>query len=200
VEAAAKAGTVVIFWPLFPEYAQRWLVQRAKLHKKTLTQEAAAWLVQEAGEGLRRLDQELAKACGYVGDRAEVTQEDVEACFGYERSLSPYEWLTAVRQKNAAKSMLTLKRLLDDDEEPLKLLAIATSGVREWVETKERGPQAWSRFPYAELERRPMEELLEGVSCCVEAHQSIKSGKETPSMALTLLTLRLCGLESFNPR
>jgi DNA polymerase III subunit delta len=198
VEAAAKAGAVVIFWPMFPEYAQRWIIQRAKLYKKTLSPEAAAWLIQEAGEGLRRLDQELVKACLFVGDRAEITQEDIEACFGYERALSPYEWLTAVRQKNAARSMLTLKRLLEDDEEPLKLLAIATSSVREWVEAKEKGPQPWSRIPPAELEIRPMKELLEGISYCVEAHQNIKSGKETPPMALTLLTLRLCGLQTLH--
>ncbi|OGR89069.1 MAG: DNA polymerase III subunit delta [Elusimicrobia bacterium RIFCSPLOWO2_01_FULL_59_12] len=170
VEAVMKAGTAVIFWPLFPEHAQRWAVQRARLYKKTLTPEAAAWLVQEAGEGLRRLDQELAKAAVYVGDRPGIVREDVEACFGYEKALSPFEWLTAVRQKKTGPSMWTLRQLLEEDEEPLKLLAMATYSVRDWIKSGERE---------------------EGLSYCVEAHQTIKTGKETPAMALTLLTLRL---------
>jgi DNA polymerase III delta subunit len=36
------------------------------------------------------------------------------------------------------------------------------------------------------------EALTEALGQCVEAEQSIKTGKETPEMALTLLTLGLC--------
>ena len=169
---AGQAGAVVIFWPMFPENAQRWLVQRARGYKKTLTPDSAAWLIQEAGAGLRRLDQELIKACDFVGGRAEILREDLEACFGYQAVPSPYDWLTAIRQKKVPQSMRTLRQLLEEDEEPLKLLAMATYSVRDWVKTEER--------PAGEL------------SCCVEAHQNIKTGKETPAMALTLLTLRLC--------
>ena len=175
---AGQAGAVVVFWPLYPENAQRWLVQRARLYKKTLAPESASWLVQEAGVGLRRLDQELLKACAYIGSRTEIAREDLEACFGYQAALSPYDWLTAIRQKKVPQSMRTLRQLLEEDEEPLKLLAMATYSVREGVKNNEERP--------------------EGLSFCVEAHQSIKTGKDTPSMALTLLTLRLCGLESLH--
>jgi DNA polymerase-3 subunit delta len=178
IEAVGAAGAVVIFWPLYPEQAQRWLLQRAKHYNKTLSPDSASWLVQEAGVGLRRLDQELLKACDYVGGRGEITREDLEACFGYQAELSPYEWLTAIQQKKVPQSMRTLRQLLEEDEEPLKLLAMATYAMRDKVKNNEG--------------------LTEGLSFCVEAHQSIKTGKETPSMALTLLTLRLCGLESLD--
>jgi DNA polymerase-3 subunit delta len=183
---------------LFPEQAQRWLVQRARTYHKNLSSDATAWLVEEAGEGLRTLDQELAKACAYVGGRPEISREDVEACFGYGREQSPYEWLAAVRQKKYPQAMRTLRQLLEEDEEPLKLLAIATGSVRDWIQIKESGLPKWQgrrgdeSLVMRDLEKRPVEELVEGLSCCVEAHQSIKTGKETPEMALTLLTLRLC--------
>jgi DNA polymerase III subunit delta len=204
VEAALQAGSVVIFWPMFPDQAQRWLVARAKHYQKTLDPQAATWLIQEAGESLRRLDQELAKASIYVGGRPQVTQEDLEESFGYQKALSPYEWVTALRQKKSAASLATLEKLLEDDEEPLKLIAIATGSLRDWIEMKEKGsPTVGFRRPggrrddgwiLQELEKRSVEELVEGLSYCVEAHQTIKTGKETPAMALTLLTLRLCGL------
>ncbi len=177
VQAVMKVGLAVIFWPMFPENAQRWALQRVKNYKKSLTPDGAAWLVQETGEGLRRLDQELAKAAVYVGERPTITREDLEACFGYEKALSPFEWINALRQRRSVQSMRALRQLLAEDEEPLKLLAMATYSVRDWMKQEER---------------------REGLSFCVEAHQSIKTGKETPAMALTLLTLRLCGLQSLN--
>ena len=42
-----------------------------------------------------------------------------------------------------------------------------------------------------ELGRWSEAALAEGVRRCVEAEQAIKTGKETPEMALTLLTLTL---------
>src|SRR5262249_35093654 len=83
VEAVSRLGQVVIFWPLFTEPAQRWALQRATQYGKNLAPEAGGWLVQQAGEGLRLLDQEIAKCCAYVGDRPAITLEDVQASFGY---------------------------------------------------------------------------------------------------------------------
>jgi DNA polymerase-3 subunit delta len=203
VEAVMTSGSAVIFWPLFPDQAQRWLMNRVKLYKKSLDPDAAAWLVKESGEGLRRLDQELQKAAVYVGGRPDITREDLEESSGYQKAQSPYEWLAAVRQKKYEPSMRMLRQLLEDDEEPLKLLAMATGSLRDWIVIKESGqaPKFYGRGARDEgqllqdLERRSAAELVEGLSCCVEAHQTIKTGKETPEMALTLLTLRLCGLQ-----
>jgi DNA polymerase III delta subunit len=36
------------------------------------------------------------------------------------------------------------------------------------------------------------DKLAEGIHHCVKTEQAIKTGKETPDMALTLLTLSLC--------
>src|SRR4029077_4848329 len=116
VEAAMRSGDVVIFWPLYPEAAQRWLIQRAKRYAKTIRPEAAAWLIQEMGEGLRTLDQELAKLSAYTGERTEITREDCEICFGYQKASSPFEWLNAIRQRESQVSMQTLRRLLDEGE------------------------------------------------------------------------------------
>src|SRR5258706_12790528 len=37
VEALGQVGQVVVFWPLFPDQAQRWLLQRAKHYQKSMT-------------------------------------------------------------------------------------------------------------------------------------------------------------------
>jgi DNA polymerase-3 subunit delta len=204
LEAVSEKGQVVIFWPLFPEAAQRWLMSRAKTCGKTISQDAAAWLVQQAGEGLRLLDQELQKASCFVGERPDIGIEDVQAAFGYDKALSPYEWLARIRQRKGKEAVALLKHLLQQNEEPIRLLAMLSGAVRDWLTAKNSGdsPQALAaRFRlrrgeenqfFHDLNGYSENDLMEGLTACVEADASIKTGKENPEMALTLLTLRFC--------
>ena len=208
VDAVATLGQVVIFWPMFPENAQRWLLQRAKKYQKTVDPQAASWLVQQAGESLRLLDGELQKASLYVGDRPSISLGDVQAAFGYTKASSPYDWLSLLRQQNGIQALKILKRLLAEGEEPIYLLAILSGSLREWLAIKESGenPQTIAaRFNLKrgdeyrfleELKRFSVEDLTEGIAACVSAEQAIKTGKETPEMGLTLLTLRLGRFET----
>ena len=102
MEKIQEIGQVVIFWPLFPEQAHRWLLQRARHYKKDLDSEAAGWLLQQTGESLRLLDQELAKCSVYTGERPLIGLEDVQASFGYHKASSPFDWL----QQRYAKKMI----------------------------------------------------------------------------------------------
>jgi DNA polymerase-3 subunit delta len=205
VEAVAAVGQVVIFWPPFPEQAQRWVMARAKHYKKSLSLQAAAWLVSQSGEGLRLLDQELAKCATYIGERPDIDLEDLQISFGYQKAGSPYDWVTAVRQTKSSTALIVLNRLLKEGEEPIRLLALLSHTLRDWLGAKSPGQNAamlGMRFHVKrgeehrfvqELDRWSEEALVEGLRQCVEADEGIKTGKETPEMALTLLTLSLCG-------
>jgi DNA polymerase-3 subunit delta len=209
VESIIDHGQVVIFWPMFPEAAARWVVQRAKqIYKKSIPPETAAWLVQQLGEPLRPLDQELAKVSAYVGGRPEITLEDLQASFGYEKASSPFEWLAAIRGKNAAEAARVLQALLEEGEEPHRLLALVSRALRDWLSAKGSGENAAMlamRFHLKrgeenqfvrEMGRWTEAALMKAIEDSLQAEQSIKSGKENPEMSLSLLTLRLCGLES----
>jgi DNA polymerase-3 subunit delta len=210
VSAISAAGAVVVFWPPFPEQAQRWTIERVKRHQKTLTPEAAAWLVQETEPGLRFLDQELQKVCCYVGGRPVITLEDAQAAFGMPRASSPYAWTDAIRRKDPAHALQTLGHLLEEGEEPVRLLAMISGSVRDWLDMKNVGDApgpAW-RFRLKPKEEASLKkdlagwsekQLLEGMSDCVEAQLEVKTGGEDPKMALTFLSLRLCGLEGAHP-
>ena len=47
-----------------------------------------------------------------------------------------------------------------------------------------------------ELSRWSEKDLIDGIGECLQMEQAIKTGKETPDMALTLLTLGLCGAQA----
>jgi DNA polymerase-3 subunit delta len=207
VEAVARKGQVVIFWPMFPEQARSWVVARAKHYKKTMSSEAAGWLVQQSGEGLRLLDQEIAKCASYVGERPDIDLEDVQISFGYHKASSPFDWTASIRRHDASAALQVLNQLLIEGEEPVRLLALLSRTLRDWLGTKgagenpamlamrfhlKRGEE--NRFAQ-ELGRWTEEMLTDGLVQCVETEQAIKTGKETPEMALTLLTLGLCRRE-----
>jgi len=92
-----------------------------------------------------------------------------------------------------------------EGEEPIRLLALLSRTLRDWLAAKSMGGNTAmlamrfhvkrgeeNRFRQ-ELERWSEDALTDGLQQCVETEQAIKTGKETPEMALTLLTLRLCG-------
>jgi DNA polymerase-3 subunit delta len=213
VETLLKIGQAVIFWPPFPEQAQRWAVERARHYKKSLSPEAAAWLVQQSGEGLRLLDQELAKGAAYVGERPQIDLDDVQTSFGYQKAGSPFDWLASIRRQKGASAVKVLNQLLLEGEEPVRLLALLSRSLRDWLGAKSMGESAGMlgmRFHVKrgeethfvqDLGRWSEDALAEGVRQCVEAEQAIKTGKETPEMAMTLLTLALSRAESaYAPR
>jgi len=204
VEWISTVGQVVIFWPLFPEQAQRWAVERAtKQYKKSLPLQAASWLVSHATEGLHFIDQELAKAAAFVGGRPEIDLEDLQMSFGYNRLASPFEWLNTIRRKDAGKALATLERLLDEGEEPIRLLALLSRTLRDYLASlslREPASNLAMRFHVKrgeenrfaqELARWREEELTEAIRLCVETEQALKTGQETPLVGITLLTLRI---------
>lgn len=204
VDWISLAGQAVIFWPLFPEQAQRWTIERASKHyKKTLSGQAAAWLVQQTTEGLRFLDQELGKVAAYVGGRPAIELEDLQESFGYTRLASPFEWLNSIRRKDSGKALNMLKRLLDEGEEPIRLLALLSRTIRDYlacVSLREPAANLAMRFHVKrgeegrfaqELGRWTEEELIDAVRRCVEIDQALKTGQETPSVGMTLLTLEI---------
>lgn len=207
IQAVSAIQAPVIFWTLFPEQARTWLMQRAKHYQKTLASDAAAWLLQEAGEGLRQLDQELQKCALFVGGRPEIELEDVQASFGYGKASSPYEWIDAIRRKQPARGLAILRDLLDEGEEPIRLLALLSRAVRDWLTAQHPRETPMSlamRFHVRrgqenafvqELRRWSEAELAAGLQRCVLAEQRIKSGRETPEIALTGLCLSFCGAE-----
>jgi DNA polymerase-3 subunit delta len=203
VQTLLNAGQVVIFWPPYPEQAARWVMERAHHYKKTLSPQAAGWIVQQSGDSLRFLDQELAKCASYVGQRPEIDLDDVQTSFGYQRASSPYDWITYLRQQKGSTAVQVLDQLMKEGEESIRLLALLSRTLRDWLAAKSLGGNVTmmamrfhikrgeeNRFRQ-ELDRWTEEALTEGLRQCVETEQTIKTGKETPEMGLTLLTLAL---------
>jgi DNA polymerase III subunit delta len=107
-----------------------WLRQRAAGEGITVGEEAAHTLVQWVGDDSARLLGEVRKAAlaGEAGART-VGVREVAAVVGEQRLSDVFDLTRAVERRDAGQALRLLDRLLVT-EEPMRLLALLTRGVR----------------------------------------------------------------------
>lgn len=107
-----------------------WCVQRAAAHGKQLTVQAARLLVDLVGPEMGLLDQELAKLAIYVGDAKRIDPDDVDKLVGHSRGENMWKIFDAIAAANTSEALAILDRLLDQGEEPLRILGAFSMQLR----------------------------------------------------------------------
>jgi DNA polymerase-3 subunit delta len=118
---------------------QKWLQKLAQNdYGKKLEQEAAALIIQLAGDGLTLLQQEIAKLAAFVGDAPEITRDDVPKVVGGWRTETTWVMLDAVRDGQPGKAIEALDKLLKSGDAPQKILGGVTFTFRKFADATER--------------------------------------------------------------
>lgn len=115
-KAIAKCGTLVKCDLLKPRAIGAWLTDRAsKRHGKRLASTAAHRLFEHLGAPLGVLDAELSKLAAYVGDRDEITVQDIEALTGQHREEKVFGVIDAVSSKDCAGALRHWEQVMATD-------------------------------------------------------------------------------------
>jgi DNA polymerase-3 subunit delta len=108
-----------------------WCVQwAAACHAKQLVQPAAELLVELVGPEMGQLDQELSKLAVYVGDRKRIDAPDVDRLVGSSRAENTWKIFDAIGAGRPGEALALLDRLLDQGEEPLRILGAFSMQLR----------------------------------------------------------------------
>jgi DNA polymerase-3 subunit delta len=110
-----------------PAWCVLWASAR---HGKQLAQPAAASLVELIGPEMGQLDQELLKLSVYVGDRGRIDAGDVDKLVGSSRAESTWKIFDAIGGGRAGEALALLDRLLDQGEDPLRILGAFSMQLR----------------------------------------------------------------------
>jgi DNA polymerase III subunit delta len=122
-ELAAKAE--VIEFPIMKEPAiVEWLKARARKNQKVLAEQAARLMVGHLGTSLRTHANELEKLMTYTGERAEITEKDVEEVVGVSRAYNVFELTKAIGTGDKAKCAEIILRMLAHDKDQRQLLFV----------------------------------------------------------------------------
>src|SRR5205085_2744898 len=91
---------------------------------------AAALLVELIGPEMGLLDQELLKLTSYVGDRKRIDVQDVDTLVGRSRAENTWKIFDAIGAGQTREALAILDRLLDQGDDPHRLLGAFSSQLR----------------------------------------------------------------------
>jgi DNA polymerase-3 subunit delta len=153
------------------------------------------------------LDNEISKLAIYTAERNQILPEDVEAVVGELRAHTVFEFCDAVCSRNLPKSMALLTRLMEAGITPFfiiwhlrarlkSLLNIANMIAEGKTSAQIAASQRMASFQVDKLVRQSVnfDEGLVGKDFdqLYQTELGLKTGKQKPRTAMTLLTYRLC--------
>lgn len=110
------------------QWAGEWAVSR---YRKKLPLAAGQLLVDHVGAEMGMLDRELDKLSVYIGDRDTITAQDVDKLVGNHRAESAWKVFDLIGQGDAAGALRFVQRLLEQGEEPFRLVGAFAFQLRK---------------------------------------------------------------------
>jgi DNA polymerase-3 subunit delta len=110
-----------------PEWCMKWC---AAQYGKQLAGTAARLLVDLVGPQMGLLDQELSKLAAYAGSAGRIDAPDVDHLVGQSRTENTWKIFDLIGEAKPGEAVAFLDRLLDQGEEPIRLLGAFSMQLR----------------------------------------------------------------------
>jgi DNA polymerase-3 subunit delta len=125
-----EAATIICKAPAayrLPAWCEKWCSAR---YGKQVPSAAASLLVDLVGADMGLLDQELCKLSIFAGARPTIDVAAVDQLVGRSRAESIWKIFDAIGEGNSAAALTILDRLLDQGEEPMRILGAFSMQLR----------------------------------------------------------------------
>ncbi len=134
----AKSGQVIVREPMNARTIVGWAADRAKqTYGKRLGHAAANRLREHIGDSAGSIDAELSKLSSYVGERGEITTDDIAVLTGQLREEKSFAVLDAIANGDATSAMtLWAQTLATDRAAPALAIGGLSFGVRRLIEAR----------------------------------------------------------------
>lgn len=205
VQALKKKAVVQFDWL---EDAELFKWMQAQVRPKRLSQSDASLLAFTVGSTLLPLSQELSKLKAYVGDREDITKDDIEAVATPSLECTVFQLVDALVEGKEAKAFALLSVMLEKGEARIRILAMIARQYRNLLQLvmlrQEKIPenQIQTRIGVPPFALRKLSQQAHGedaqslrrkLDVCVDTDFAIKSGKMREDIALDRAILTLCG-------
>jgi DNA polymerase-3 subunit delta len=132
-----KQGEVVEYKRLYDNQLPPFVREELASRNKKIAPEAVDLLVNLIGANLQELVSQIDKLVTYVGERPQVTLDDVRQIASDSRVASVFEISDAVGERNLPLALKRLTELYRDGGEPLQVLFILTRHFRQLWQARE---------------------------------------------------------------
>jgi DNA polymerase III delta subunit len=207
--AAAAAGAVCIFSPLNEQEANERIVALARAAGKTLAEDAAEILVNEAGTDWGILSSETEKLIIHAGNAPVIDAQSVLMCLGYRKSADPWAFDRLIQSRELKPCLTHLYELFNDgkiEDVVFRNLALIRSAYLKQLKAKrllkagqsQREIETKLRIFYdngfwARASRVSEDRLRKDLRRCIEVEASLKSKAWLdPRIEFEQLVIELC--------
>jgi len=203
---AATGGAAEYKAPRRNEYP-RWVVDHFESRGRTLSRDGAERLVRSVGRDLRRLQTEAEKIIAFVGDRTDISREDVANVVAETAPVSIFEFLDAIGARECGRALELLDDLIRGGEEVhgihamtmrhLRTLtsvnALLSRGADTGTMMREVGMADWQlRNVTPQARRFEPAELCAALCSAAEVEARMKSGRGEPRLLFERWLMDVC--------
>jgi len=205
--ALNRKATVIQFYPLSEGQIVSWIRFRARDLGLKISDEAVELLMEGVGGVLGSLDNELKKLSLYNAGKGIIEEGDVLEVVGDLRIPTIFNLTEAVGERDTERAIKVLRKILDEGEEPPKVLAMITRQIRlllRALKLREAGfsqdeirkrigmaPRFFGDF-IGQLQKHTPEDLINGLKRLQKADLELKTSGKGRGRILESLVLDLC--------
>ncbi|MBI5199899.1 MAG: DNA polymerase III subunit delta [Nitrospirae bacterium] len=202
-----EKALVIQFYHLFEGQIAGWIKFRAKELGFKISDEAIEILKEEVGNSLGTLDNEILKLSIYAAGKGIIEEGDVIEVVGDSRTHTIFNLTEAIGERKVEGAIKILKKIMDEGEEPPKILNMIARQIRllhRALELKEAGFSRdeikvrigiLARFFGAfmgQLQKHNLEELMNAFKRLQRADLDLKTSGKDRGKILESLILDLC--------
>lgn len=122
----AEKYDFIEFPKLYESNFSSWITQRLKAHNKTIEPDAMQILLNHTNPTLRDLDNEISKLLLYIGQRKDITTDDITFVTGTSRNFNVFELQKAVGKKETGKAINIAENMLQNDRVEMLIISNLT--------------------------------------------------------------------------
>lgn len=185
-----------------------WIRKKIWESKKGITFEVAQYLLELAGEDLRRLSSEIEKLVLFVGEKPSISKEDVQSILPSGiREMDIFDFVDTIGNRNKKEALRILQSLILT-EDTGKILGMIARQFRLIIQVKELMKKNYSQTNIAQqtglksdwVARRLLEQaknfsiknLINKLEILLDSELSIKTSRIQPLFNLEIMVSKLC--------
>lgn len=185
----------------------RWTVQILKRDGKVITQPVCEALLMRAGDNMENLRAQLEKLICYLGERPEVTMEDVDAVCTEQAASQVFRMLDAATEGRSQMALSLYYDMLALREPSMRIMYLIGRQCNQLLLVRELSASGANSSQIAsELKLQPfvvsktmkqsrafsVEQLKGFVQMCVELEELVKTGRMNEKIAVETALIRIC--------
>jgi DNA polymerase-3 subunit delta len=186
---------------LYENQAVEWVKKQLHEKKVTISHDGATLLVQQVGNSLWSLYNEIEKLFTFSWGKKNLGMEEVASVVGFSRKFNTWELTDAVGRRDLKDALSVLKRLLDGGQSAVGIIVelsrriFLLMRIRAMIDgglSRDEVSRTLNLRPYFkklymnQVQRFTSEELELAIKILLQADLYLKTGYLQPYMALTL--------------